>query len=56
MRKKLVLLTLALAATAAASLATLPAPAEAACKRICCPGGPCWECCTSSCFNPVCPP
>lgn len=55
MLRKLLLLTLALAATVGLSLSE-PRPAEAACKRICCPDGPCITCCQAPCPTIVCPP
>jgi hypothetical protein len=55
MRKKLLLLSLALAATAGLGLFD-SRPAEAACKKICCPDGPCFICCQSPCPTIVCPP
>lgn len=58
MKKKLLMLALALGAAAAASgLFTAP-KAEAACKQICCPGDPpkCITCCTPTCPTLVCPP
>jgi hypothetical protein len=50
MRKKLILLTFALATTIAASM---PKPAHAICYTFCC-GGPteCYRCCEGHC---VCP-
>jgi hypothetical protein len=48
MRKKLILLTFALAATIAASM---PKPAHAACYMFCCDGR-CFRCCDFQC---VCP-
>ncbi len=56
MRNKLIYLILALAATAAS---LIPVPkAEAACKKICCPGEPpvCITCCSQPCPTIVCPP
>lgn len=61
MKKKLLMLTLALvAATAASGLFTAP-QAEAACKKICCPAEPgqtpaCVTCCQQPCPTLVCPP
>lgn len=55
MRKKLLLLILALAATAGLGLFE-GRSAEAACKRICCPDGTCITCCSSPCPTIVCPP
>lgn len=40
----------------AAGMFAAPAPAEAACKLICCPGGPCITCCQAPCPTLVCPP
>ena len=57
MRKKLAVLILALAALAGFKAGLFDArEAEAACKRICCPGGPCITCCMSPCPTIVCPP
>lgn len=56
MRKKLIALSFALAAAAVASGLFQPQPAEAACKRICCPDGPCITCCQAPCPTIVCPP
>ncbi|HEX9940993.1 MAG TPA: hypothetical protein VGG03_03170 [Thermoanaerobaculia bacterium] len=55
MNRKIVLLILALAAAAGASLST-PA-AEAACRKICCPNDPtaCIECCSRPCPVLRCP-
>ena len=57
MRKKLLLLLVALAATAGLGLFA-DRPAEAACKKICCPGDPpaCITCCQAPCPTIVCPP
>jgi hypothetical protein len=55
MLRKLLFLTLALAATAGLSLTDVR-PAEAACKKICCPGGFCVTCCQAPCPTIVCPP
>jgi hypothetical protein len=57
MRKKLLLLALALTAIAGLGLFEVR-PAEAACKKICCPGNPpaCVTCCSSPCPTIVCPP
>jgi hypothetical protein len=57
MRKKLLLLILALAATAGLGLFS-DRPAEAACKKICCPGDPphCVLCCSSPCPEIFCGP
>lgn len=52
--KKLALLLLVLGATAA-SLLTAPQPAEAACKKICCPDGGCFICCAAPCPIIICP-
>lgn len=50
MRKKLIYLTLALAATAS-SMAVTPADADkpTTCRQVCCPNAPtiCTECCTT---------
>ena len=55
MLRKLLFLTLALAATLGLSLTDVR-PAEAACKKICCPGGYCVTCCQAPCPTIVCPP
>lgn len=59
MKKKILMLTLALGAAAAASgLFTAPR-AEAACKQICCwteTGPACVTCCQAPCPTIVCPP
>ena len=55
MIRKLLLLTLALAATAGLCLSDVRS-AEAACKKICCPDGTCITCCSSPCPTIVCPP
>ena len=57
MRRKLIYLILALAAAAAASVMPM-SKAEAACKKICCPGEPpiCITCCSQPCPTIVCPP
>jgi hypothetical protein len=55
MLRRLLLLTLALAAAAALGLPDVR-PAEAACKKICCPDGTCFICCSSPCPTIVCPP
>jgi len=56
MRKKLIALSFALAAAAAALGLFSPKPAEAACRGtvICCPGQPCF-CCANPCLV-VCGP
>ncbi len=56
LRAKLTFLVLALAATTASLIST--PQAEAACKRICCPGDPpaCITCCQAPGPTIVCPP
>lgn len=57
MKKKLLMLTLALGSAVAASLAV--PQAEAACKQICCwteTGPACVTCCQAPCPTIVCPP
>lgn len=50
MRKKILFLTLALAGLAGAGMGLFsPAPAEAACPRVCCPSGGCFYCCGLPC-------
>ena len=48
MLRKLLFLTLALAATVGLSLSDVR-PAEAACKKSCWPDGPCITCCQAPC-------
>jgi hypothetical protein len=59
MRKKLVYLTLALAALAAAQTGVAPVPSAeaAACIQICCPppSTQCFTCCRRPCPRPYCP-
>ena len=59
MRKKLAALLLTLAGLAGFAAGSLlaPAPAEAACKQICCPGTTyCVTCCQAPCPTITCPP
>lgn len=57
MNKKLLMLTLALSAAAAASGLFSAPQAEAACKKVCCPNDPtlCIECCNRPCPVLRCP-
>lgn len=56
MKKKLLMLTLALGAAAASGLFTA-SQAEAACRKVCCPNDPtlCIECCNRPCPVLRCP-
>lgn len=59
MRKRVATLILTLAGVLGFTFGLLlaPAPADAACKLICCPGGThCIECCQAPCPTLVCPP